>query len=175
MDVIDSQWGDRLIRSWNEGWWELQLELGDQLAPIVGARSGEVIISDATSVNLFKLAESAVRARPQRTKIITDDLNFPTDVYVLDGIARAGGLELVIVESDSINGPIEALSAAIDQDTALVSLSHTVFKSGFTYDMNEINEIAHDAGALVLWDTSHSVGVVPIDLEGNGTDLVEVD
>jgi kynureninase len=171
MDVIDSQWGDRLIRSWNEGWWELQLELGDQLAPIVGARSGEVIISDATSVTLFKLAESAVRARPQRTKIITDDLNFPTDVYVLDGIARAGGLELVIVESDSINGPIEALSAAIDQDTALVSLSHTAFKSGFTYDMNEINEIAHDAGALVLWDTSHSVGVIPIDLEGTGTDL----
>ncbi len=171
MDVIDSQWGDRLIRSWNEGWWELQLELGDQLAPIVGARPGEVIISDATSLNLFKLAEAAVRARPKRDKIITDDLNFPTDIYVLDGIARAGGLELVIVESDGINGPMKALSAAIDQATALVSLSHTVFKSGFTYDMAEVNRIVHDAGALVLWDTSHSVGVVPIDLEGSGTDL----
>ncbi len=95
MDVIDTQWGDRLIRSWNEGWRELQLELGDQLAPIIGAQPGEVVISDATSVNLYQLAESAVRARPQRTKVITDDLNFPTDIYVLDGIARTPSLELV--------------------------------------------------------------------------------
>ncbi|HEY5890240.1 MAG TPA: kynureninase [Acidimicrobiia bacterium] len=171
LDVLDTQWGDRLIRSWNEGWWELQLELGDRLAPIIGALPGEVVISDATSVNLYKLAESSVRARPDRSRIITDDLNFPTDVYVLDGIARAHNLELVIVESDGINGPIEDLFAAIDQDTALVSLSHTVFKSGFTYEMKEINQIAHAAGALTLWDTSHSVGVVPIDLEGSGSDL----
>ncbi len=171
LDVIDTQWADQLIRSWNEGWWELQLELGDRLAPIVGALPGEVVISDATSVNLYKLAESAVRARPERSRIITDDLNFPTDVYVLDGIARAHNFELVIVESDGINGPIEDIATAIDQDTALVSLSHTVFKSGFTYDMKEINQVAHAAGALTLWDTSHSVGVVPIDLEASGGDL----
>lgn len=169
--VIDHQWGDRLIRSWNEGWWELQLELGDMLASIVGARPGEVIISDSTSVNLYKLAEAAVRARPDRTRIVTDDLNFPTDIYVLDGVARAHGLEVVVVESDGIHGPVGAIATAVDDRTAFVSLSHTVFKSGYTYDIGGVNRMAHDAGALVLWDTSHSVGSVPIDFEGTNTDL----
>lgn len=170
-DLIDRQWGNRLIRSWNEGWWELQLELGDQLAPLVGAKPGEVIISDSTSVNLYKLAEAAVRHLPGRSKIVTDDLNFPTDVYVLDGIARNHGMELIIVESDGIHGPVDGLTEAIDDETALVSLSHTVFKSGFTYDLATINEVAHRVGALVLWDTSHSVGAMPVDFEGSETDL----
>lgn len=170
-DVINRQWGGRLIRSWNEGWWDLQLELGDRLSPLVGANPGEVIISDSTSVNLYKLAEAAVNHLPKRSKIVTDDLNFPTDVYVLEGIARAHGLELVIVKSDGIEGPVDALSAAIDDDTALVSLSHTVFKSGYTYDMAAINEMVHRVGALILWDTSHSVGAVPFNFESTGTDL----
>ena len=140
-DVTDRQWGDRLIRSWNEGWWELQLELGDLLAPMVGAGPGEVIISDSTSVNLYKLALAAVKARPGRSKIVTDDLNFPTDVYVLEGIARSEGLDLEIVVSDNVHGPVDGLEDTIDNDTALVSLSHTVFKSGYTYDMKTITAV----------------------------------
>ena len=171
-DVTRRQWGDRLIRSWNEGWWELQLRLGDKLAPIVGAGRGEVIISDSTSVNLYKLALAAIHAAADsRTKIVTDDLNFPTDIYILEGIARRHGLDLEVVSSDGIHGPIEALSEIIDENTALVSLSHTVFKSGYTYDMAAVTRMAHRKGAMMLWDCSHSVGSVPIDLTGAEVDL----
>lgn len=170
-DTVRRQWGDRLIRSWNEGWWELQLELGDRLAPILGAGPGEVIISDSTSVNLFKLAAAAVTARKGRSKIVTDDLNFPTDVYVLEGVARLLDVELQIVGSEGVNGPVAALSEAVDEETALVSLSHTTFKSGYTYDLDEMTGVAHEAGALTLWDTSHSVGAFPIDFGGANVDL----
>lgn len=170
-EVTQRQWGDRLIRSWNEGWWELQLELGDLLAPILGARPGEVIISDSTSVNLYKLAMAALTAQPGRSKIVTDDLNFPTDLYILQGIASQTGTELVIVKSDGINGPLEGLDSEIGPDTALVTLSHTVFKSGYTYDIGRITELAHQAGALMLWDCSHSVGALPIALVRSDVDL----
>jgi kynureninase len=169
--VARYEWSERLIRSWNEGWWDLQLRLGDLLAPVVGAREGEVIISDSTSVNLYKLAGAAVKARPGRTRIVTDDLNFPSDVYVLDGIAKAQDLELVIVESDGVHGPFEVIAREVDERTALVALSHTAYMTGYTYDMGAVNGIAHGAGAFVLWDTSHSVGSVPIDFESTGTDL----
>ena len=170
-DVTQSQWGDRLIRSWNEGWWEMQLRLGDLLAPLVGAAEGEVIISDSTTVNLYKLALTAVNSTPERSKIVTDDLNFPTDVYVLDGVAKTTGKTLEVVASDGIHGPVDALETAIDETTALVALSHTAFKSGYTYDVAAITDICHRAGALVLWDTSHSVGVVPIDFGAANVDL----
>lgn len=171
-DVTNRQWGERLIRSWNEGWWELQLRLGDKLAPIVGARPGELIISDSTSVNLYKLALATVLAAPEgRNKIVTDDLNFPTDVYILDGIARQHDLEFEVVSSDGANGPVDALRQAIDETTLLVSLSHTTFKSGYTYDMAEVTGMTHDSGAMVLWDCSHSAGSVPIDFEATGVDL----
>lgn len=170
-DVIQEQWGDRLIRSWNEAWWELQLELGDLLAPLLGASEGEVMISDSTSVNTFKLAEAAVSARPLRNKIVTDDLNFPTDVYILEGIARRHSKSLEVVPSDGVHGPLEGLVDAIDEDTALVALSHTTFKSGYTYDLEHLTAIAHQAGALVLWDCSHSVGALPIGLNDAEVDL----
>jgi kynureninase len=170
-NVTHRQWGDRLIRSWNESWWDLQLRLGDLLAPLVGASPGEVIISDSTSVNLYKLALSAMHAAPDRSKIVTDDLNFPTDLYVLTGIARQLDKELMIVPSDGIHGPLEGLEDEIDDTTALVSLSHTVFKSGYTYDITRVNDMAHQAGALMLWDCSHSVGVVPISLNETEADL----
>ena len=170
-DVAQNQCGDRLIRSWNEGWWEMQLRLGDLLAPLLGAADGEVIISDSTTVNLYKLALTAVNSTPEPSKIVTDDLNFPTDVYVLDGVAKTAGKTLEVVGSDGIQGPVDALEAAIDETTALVALSHTTFKSGYTYDVAAITEICHRAGALVLWDTSHSVGVVPIDLGAVSVDL----
>ncbi|MGB8361944.1 MAG: aminotransferase class V-fold PLP-dependent enzyme, partial [Acidimicrobiia bacterium] len=171
-DVTGHQWGERLIRSWNEGWWELQLRLGDKMAPLVGAGPGEVIISDSTSVNLYKLALSALESSPEgRTRIVTDDLNFPSDVYILDGIARRVGGELVVVPSDGISGPVDRLVEVLDERTALVCLSHTAFKSGYTYDMAQLTELAHRCGAMMLWDVSHSVGAMPIDFEGSGVDL----
>lgn len=170
--TIHYEWGDRLIRSWNDGWWDLQLRLGDKLAPLLGAQPGEVILSDSTSVNLYKLALAAVEAYPQaRDRIVTDDLNFPSDVYVLGSVARQTGRTLEIVESDGINGPVEKLTNVIDRRTALVSLSHTTFQSGYTYDLAEVTRLAHEAGAMVLWDCSHSVGAVPIDFGGADVDL----
>lgn len=170
-DVTHRQWGERLIQSWNDSWWNLQLTVGDQLAPLVGAGPGEVIVSDSTSVNIYKLAVAALDTRPGRPKIVTDDLNFPTDVHILQGIAERSGHRLEIVKSDGVNGPIENLAEGIDDETALVSLSHTVFKSGYTYDLAEITSVAHELGALVLWDCSHSVGVMPIDFTAAGVDL----
>ena len=171
-DAVTEQWGDRLIRSWNEGWWELQVALGDKLAPLLGARPGEVIISDSTSVNLYKLADAALSAASgRRNRIVSDDLNFPSDLYVLDGVARRHGGELVVVSSDGRHGPLTALSEAIDDVTALVSLSHTAFKSGYTYDLGTVTAMAHAAGAMTLWDCSHSVGAVPIDLGDAEVDL----
>ena len=137
--VVRDQWADRLIRFWDEGWWDLQLRLGDLLAPVIGAGPGEVMISDSTSINLFKLAFAAVQSRPGRRYIVTDDLNFPTDLYVLESVARLfDGVEVVVVESDGIHGPVDHLAAHIGEETALVALSHTVFKSGYTYDIQEM-------------------------------------
>ena len=169
--VVREEWGDRLIRSWNEKWWDLQLDLGDRLAPIVGAGKGEVIVSDSTSVNLYKLAMAAMKARPGRSRIVTDDLNFPTDVYVLRSVAEACGADLEIIPATEPEEQIRLLEAAIDESTSLVSLSHTTYKSGYTYDLAEVTAMAQAAGALVLWDLSHSVGAYPIDLGGAGADL----
>jgi kynureninase len=170
--TINDQWGDRLIRSWNDGWWDLQLHLGDKLAPLLGADAGEVMISDSTSVNLYKLAHAAVTAASgSRDRIITDDLNFPSDVYVLDSVAKQTNRTLEVVASDSVNGPVAALGAAINERTALLSLSHTTFQSGYTYDLAALTRLAHDAGATILWDCSHSVGSVPIDFAAAGVDL----
>ena len=169
--VMRHEWGDRLIRSWNEGWWDLQLDLGDRLAPLLGASQGEVMISDSTSVNLYKLAMAAMRARPERTTIVTDDMNFPSDVYVLQAVAETLGAELVIVETDGTSDPIGSLSQALDDKTALVSISHTTFKTGYTYDLARVTEMAHASGALTLWDLSHSAGAMPIDLNGSNADL----
>ncbi|MGH8948862.1 MAG: kynureninase, partial [Acidimicrobiia bacterium] len=169
--VLRHEWGDRLIRSWNDGWWDLQLDIGNRLAPLVGAAPGEVIISDSTSVNLYKLATAALRARSGQRSVVTDDTNFPTDVYVLRGVAEANGATLHIIATEGETDPVAALEAALDGQTALVALSHTAFKSGYTYDLARLTELAHDVGALVIWDLSHSVGVVPIDLEGAGVDM----
>lgn len=173
-DTTHRQWGERLIRSWNEGWWEQQVALGDLLAPVIGARAGEVIISESTTTNLFKLAVAALRARPDRHVVITDDLNFPTDNYALGGaVELLGGDRRVrtIASDDGIHGPTEAIIAALDEDVALLSMSHTCFKSGFVYDLPRLTAAAHDVGAMVLWDLSHSAGSVPVDLSAHEVDL----
>jgi kynureninase len=141
---------------------------------LLGAHADEVVIADSTSVNLFKLAVAALRHQHGRTRILTDDLNFPSDLYVLQGAVEmlGGGRRLEIVPSpDSVHGPVDALLAQLDDDVALVVLSHTVFKSGYLYDMAAITAAAHAAGALVLWDLSHSAGSVPVTLNDANADL----
>jgi kynureninase len=173
-EMVAEQWGVRLIRGWNEGWLELQARVGGKIAQLIGAAADEVLIADSTSVNLFKLAFAAVQHNHTRHKIITDDLNFPSDLYILQGVARLAGRPLqiqVIPSPDGIHGPVEALAQAIDSDTALVSLSHTVFKSAYTYDLAAVSQLAHNAGAMILWDMSHSAGSVPANLGEAGADL----
>lgn len=173
-DLVEQQWGARLIRSWNEGWFDLPIRIGGKLATLLGAHADEVAIADSTSVNLFKLAVAALRRQRGRTRILTDDLNFPSDLYVLQGaIEMLGGdhrLEIA-PSADGVHGPVEALQARLDDDVALIVLSHTVFKSGYVYDMAALTAAAHAAGALVLWDLSHSVGSVPVALNASGADL----
>ena len=172
-DLVNDQWGGRLIRGWNEGWFDLPNRVGDRLAGLVGASAGEVMLADSTSVCLYKAAAAAVAARPGRTRIITDDLNFPSDVQVLRAVARAAGSdhEVVVLGSDGVHGPDELLADAIDDTTALVSLSHVAYRSGWCWDLDAVTALAHQAGALVLWDLCHSVGAVPIDLNAVGVDL----
>lgn len=175
LNEVAAKWGDRLIRGWNEGWWlDLQTRIGDKIARLVGASSGEVIIADSTSVNLFKLAVAALQLQPGRKKIVTDDLNFPSDLYVLQGVCKLMGSDytLEIVPSpDGIHGPLEGLEKAIDADTALVTLSHTVFKSGYTYPMDVVTSLAHRAGARALWDLSHSAGALSVPLNRSKVDF----
>lgn len=168
------EWGERLIRSWNEGWYDLPQRLGEKIARLIGALPGEVVACDATSLNLFKLAAAAVKARPGRMKIVSDVFNFPSDLYILQGVGNllGGDYRLELIPSkDGVHISVEDIEATIDQDTALVCLSHVAFKSAFLYDMARVTEFAHRAGALMLWDLSHSAGALPIDLQGCQVDL----
>ncbi len=173
-DTVEHAWGDRLIRSWNEGWYTQSFTLGDRIAAIAGASAGEVVVSDSTSVNLYKLAAAALKKQQGRKKIITDNLNFPSDIYIFQGLVEQmdGEHELIVLESeDGMAIRTEQLEEAIDEDTALVSLSHVVFKSAFMYDMEAVTQLAHRHGAMVLWDLSHSIGAVPVELNRAGADL----
>jgi len=173
-DAVERQWGERLIRGWNDGWIHLPRQLGERIAPLIGARPQEVLVSEATSINLFKLATAALRARPGRRKIISDVFNFPTDLYILQGIIDLLGddyrLEL-IPSRDGISIHPDDVTAALDEDTALLCLTHVAFKSAFMYDMRAVTAQAHQAGALVLWDLCHSVGAVPLALNDWDVDL----
>ncbi|MFV9506717.1 MAG: kynureninase [Oscillochloridaceae bacterium umkhey_bin13] len=172
-DLVRRQWGGRLIRGWNEGWFAAPERVGAKIAQLIGADPDEVIVADSTSVNLFKLAVGALRTRSGH--VLSDDLNFPSDLYVLQGVIDLLGgsrtLELA-ASPDGIHGPVAALQARLATgDIALLSLSHTTFKSGYTYDMAAISAAARAVGALTLWDLSHSVGAVPIDLHAAGADM----
>jgi kynureninase len=172
--VIADQWGQRLIRSWNENWIETPNTLGNKIAQLIGAQPGEVLVTDSTSANLFKLACGALRARPGRPKIVSDQLNFPSDLYIFQGIIDwlDQGHQLELIRSqDDIHIQADDIAAAIDPQTALVALTHVAFKSAFMYDMQAVTELAHQHGALTLWDLSHSVGAVPLELETWGVDL----
>jgi kynureninase len=170
--VVREEWGAGLIRSWSH-WVDLPTRTGDLIgSALLGAAPGQVAVSDSTTVNLYKLAVAALDARPDRTVIITDDDNFPTDRYVFEGLAAQRGLELRVVHGDIDEGlDLDALRNAVDETTALVSLSHVAYRSGALLDMAAVNEIAHGAGALVLWDLCHSAGAIPVELDATGADL----
>ncbi len=171
--VVEHEWGERLIASWGEGWLELPVLVGDQIgAAALGAAAGQVAVGDSTTVNFYKLAAAALSARPDRTEIITDRANFPTDRYVLEGLARDRGLTIRWISADAAGGPtVEDVAAVIGPQTALVSFSHVAYRSAHIAPMPEINTVAHEAGALTLWDLSHSAGSVPVELDAAGTDL----
>src|SRR5258708_21173711 len=171
-EVVGSEWGMGLVRSWNH-WVGLPREVGDLIgAHLTGAAPGQVLVSDSTTVNLFKLVNAALDAQPGRSVLVTDDDNFPTDRYVLEGVAAQRGGELRMIHTDLDQGLAEdALLAALGSDVALVSLSHVAYRSGALADMPSITGLVHDAGALILWDLCHSVGAVPIGLDASGADL----
>lgn len=170
--VTREEWGGGLIRSWSD-WIDLPVRVGDQVgAELLGAAPGQTVVSDSTTVNLFKLASAALDARPGRRVIVTDDDNFPTDRYVLEGLAAQRGLELRMIHSDMDAGlSQESLEHALDDDTALVSLSHVAYRSGALLDMAGVNRLVHGHGAMMLWDLCHSVGSVPVELDATGADL----
>jgi len=170
--VVDVEWGEELIRGWDR-WIGLCREAGDLLATgVLGVHPGEVVLADSTSVNLYKLASAALSARPGRRTIVTDDDNFPTDQYVLQGLARARRKRLRTIPTDIDAGvSLDAIREALDEDVALVSLSHVAYRSGAIADLVGITAAAHEVGALVLWDLSHSAGSVPVPLAEAGADL----
>ncbi len=173
--ITEEEWGKELIRGWNQGWWESPARVGEKIAQLIGAAAGQVIVGDTTSINLFKLTMAALALLPERNRIVTDTLNFPSDLYILQGCVQLLSNKHKIIRIGSNDGDITpdlaALERAINNDTALVTLSHVVFKSGYRYDMAAVTELAHRKGALVLWDLSHSVGAVPIALDQCNVDF----
>ena len=163
--TAEGEWGSDLIASWTKhSWIDWPAQIAAKLAPIVGARPHELLIADSTSVCLFKLLAAAVRARSGRRTILTRTQNFPTDLYVAEGLAEMVGLELKKM-------PVEEIASAIDESTAVVTLTHVDYRSSVVLDMPGINRAAHAAGALTLWDLSHSAGAIALDLGGSGCDL----
>jgi kynureninase len=163
--LAERAWGERLIRSWNEGWIDAPARIGAKLAPLIGARPHEVTIADSTSVNLFKLMVAALRIDPERRTLVTELGNFSTDLHIAEGaVACVPGARLAAV-------PREALAQAVDASTAVVALTQVHYKTAERFDLAEWTARAHAAGALMLWDLSHSAGAVPVDLTAARADL----
>lgn len=170
---VEDDWGERLIRAWDETWMDQPLQLGDRIGRIaLGAAEGQTTVADSTTVLLYKLVRAAVGARPGRTRIVADTENFPTDRYIVQGVAAELDLTIDWIEPDPATGvTVDEVRETVSDDTALVLLSHIAYKSAFIADLPAITEVVHDAGALVLWDLCHSVGLTPIDLDAAGVDL----
>jgi kynureninase len=169
--VIADEWGDGLIRSWNTaGWFALPKRLGNKLAPLIGAGADEVVVTDTISSNLFKLLSAALRLAnerdPKRRVIVSERSNFPTDLYIAQGLIEQldRGYELRLVDD-----PAE-LATAIDENTALAMITHVNYRTGYMHDMAAVTQLIHRAGALAVWDLAHSAGAVPVDLNGVGAD-----
>ena len=163
--AIAEEWASGLVRSWNAAdWIGAPARIGDKIAPLIGAKAGEVIACDSTSANLFKLLLAALARQAPRRVILAEAGDFPTDLYVAQGVRDLTGAELRLV-------PADALEAAIGADVAVVMLTHVSYRTGARHDMARITRRAHAAGALVIWDLSHSAGAMRVDLAGAGADL----
>jgi kynureninase len=164
-DVVQREWGEGLIRSWNDAhWMELSHRVAGRIAPLIGVQPADVHLGDSTSVSLFKTAVAAARLRPDRRVLVVEPSTFPTDGYIMAGVADLMGLELRWCD------PADPL-AAVDEDVALLSLTHVDFRTGAMFDMAAITAGAHARGALMQWDLCHSTGAVPVDLTAVGADL----
>ncbi|MGN6548348.1 MAG: kynureninase [Pararhizobium sp.] len=162
------EWGEDLISSWNTAdWVSLPRTVGARIAPLIGAGKDDVVVTDSTSVNLFKVLAAAVQARPERRVIVSERSNFPTDLYIAEGLAAFAGRahELRLIEAP------EELDAALGDDVAAVMLTHVNYRTGRMFDMGAITDKIHAAGALAIWDLAHSAGAVPVDLAGAGADF----
>jgi kynureninase len=170
---VEQQWGGRLIRGWDEAWLDLPARIGDELGSLcLGADAGSVVIGDSTTVLLYKLMRAAVAARPGRTEIVLDRDQFPTDRYVAAGVAAECGLRLRWIDVDPAAGVTpDQVAEVVGPQTALVVVNHVAYRSAWLADVPAITRIAHDAGALVLWDLCHSAGVVPTSLDDWEVDL----
>ncbi|MBZ8139542.1 kynureninase [Rubrivivax gelatinosus] len=169
-EVVTGEWGTGLIGSWNRaGWITLPQRVGDKIARLVGAAPGELVAADSTSVNLYKVLAAAldiVRAdAPQRTRILSERSNFPTDLYIAEALAAERGFELVLLDTP------EAIPAALDASAAVLMLTHVNYRSGRMHDMAALTRAAHAAGALTIWDLAHSAGAVPVDLNAAEADF----
>jgi len=170
---VEEEWGGRLIRGWDEGWFELPEVIGDDLGRVVlGAAPGQTVVGDSTTVLLYKALRAAVALRPGRTEIVLDRDNFPTDRYVAEGVARECGLTLQWIDVDTSAGvTADQLAAVLGARTAVVLLSHVAYRSAWLADVPLLTGMAHEAGALVLWDLCHSAGSVPVELDAWDVDL----
>lgn len=170
--VVDEEWGRGLIRSWNDAdWIAAPQRTGEKIARLIGAAPGQVVAADSTSVNLFKALSVAVRADPGRRLIVSEKANFPTDLHVIQGLAAqlGGDVELVLVEG---NGEaVERFLGERGGEVAVVLLTHVHYTTSRMYDMRRVTDAVHRAGALVVWDLSHSAGVMPVDLDGCAADF----
>ena len=173
-NLVEEQWGKGLIEGRNKGWFEMPTVLGSRIAQLIGARDDEVVVCDTTSVNLFKLVTAALRYQAGKKVLLSDEFNFPTDLYVFQGVIDLlnDGHKLDLIRSeDSISISEENINNAITEDTALVALTQVAFKSAFMYDIQKVTELAHKQGALTMWDLCHSVGAVPLELNEWNVDL----
>lgn len=164
-EAVKVEWGDGLIRSWNDAdWYPAPQRVGSRIARLIGAGTREVIAADSTSVNLFKVLCAALRMRPGRTVILGEKDNFPTDAYIADGVSRLMGAQFRAAEASDVLD-------AIDETVAIVSLTHVNYRTGSLYDMAAVTARAHEVGALVVWDLCHTAGAMPCDLNGCGADF----
>lgn len=173
-DIVENQWGNRLIRSWNEHWLDLPKRIAAKLGPVIGALPEEIFVGDSTSVNLYKLAFAALKLQQGRSEILTDSLNFPTDLYIFQELIRQSFPSHSLKKMPSADGmttSIKAVEESLSLKTAFLSLSHVVYKSAFMYDMAAVNKLAKENGALTLWDLSHAVGAVDLQLNKSGADM----
>jgi kynureninase len=170
--AVEDEWGERLILGWAERWLELPTRVGDLIGGLVGAAPGQVIVADSTSVCLYKLASAALDRAGRRNEVVLAREEFPTDRYVLEGLAAARRLELRWVEGDPVDGvSLDQLAAAVGPRTALLCLSHVNYRSAAVAPLPEVTALAREAGARVLWDLSHSAGVLPVALDAAGAEL----